>query len=36
MEKVERPTGPAISRIRFSKNAVNGRFIEDTLIYRVT
>lgn len=29
-------TGPEINRIRFSKNAINGHFIEDALIYRVT
>jgi hypothetical protein len=29
-------TGPGINRIRFSKNAINGHFIEDALIYRVT
>ena len=28
-------TGPEINRIRFSKNAINGHFIEDALIYRV-
>jgi hypothetical protein len=28
-------TGPGISRIRFSKNVINGHFIEDALIYRV-
>ncbi|MCC7213068.1 MAG: hypothetical protein E3K40_08590 [Candidatus Brocadia sp.] len=28
-------TGPGIGRIRFSKNVINGRFIEDALIYRV-
>ena len=28
-------TGGGVSRIRFSKNVVNGRFIEDALIYRV-
>lgn len=27
-------TGPGVSRIRFSKNVVNGHFIEDALIYR--
>lgn len=27
-------TGPGISRIRFSKNAVEGHFIDDALIYR--
>ena len=29
-------TGPGIGRIRFSKNVINGHFIEDALIYRVT
>lgn len=29
-------TGPGVSRIRFSKNAVNGHFIDDALIYRLT
>ena len=28
-------TGPDIRRIRFSKNVINGHFIEDALIYRV-
>jgi len=28
-------TGPAIGRTRFSKNAINGHFIDDALIYRV-
>jgi hypothetical protein len=27
-------TGPGVSRIRFSKNVINGHFIEDALIYR--
>jgi hypothetical protein len=27
-------TGPGISRIRFSKNVINGQFIDDALIYR--
>ncbi len=27
-------TGPGVSRIRFSKNVVNGQFIDDALIYR--
>ena len=31
-----RATGPGIGRIRFSKNVINGHFIEDALIYRVT
>lgn len=29
-------TGPGVSRIRFSKNAVNRQWIEDALIYRLT
>lgn len=33
--KVAIQTGPEISRIRFSKNVVNGHFIDDALIYRV-
>jgi hypothetical protein len=28
-------TGPGVNRIRFSKNVINGHFIEDALIYRV-
>lgn len=28
-------TGPGIGRIRFSKNVINGHFVEDALIYRV-
>lgn len=28
-------TGDDIQRIRFSRNAINGRYIDDTLIYRV-
>src|SRR6187200_3146811 len=28
-------TGPAISRIRFSRNSINGHFIDDALIYRI-
>jgi hypothetical protein len=28
-------TGAGVSRIRFSKNVVNGHFIEDALIYRM-
>ena len=28
-------TGPGISRIRFSRNAINGHFIDDALIYRI-
>lgn len=27
-------TGPGIARIRFSKNVINGHFIDDALIYR--
>lgn len=33
--KIAIRTGPDISRIRFSKNVINGHFIEDALIYRV-
>jgi hypothetical protein len=29
-----RTTGPGVSRIRFSKNVINGHFIDDALIYR--
>ncbi len=29
-------TGPGIGRIRMSRNAINGHFIDDALIYRVT
>ena len=29
-------TGPSIGHMRFSKNVINGHFIEDALIYRVT
>lgn len=29
-------TGAGISRIRFSKNVINGHFIDDALIYRVS
>jgi len=28
-------TGPGVNRIRFSKNAINGHFIDDALIYRL-
>lgn len=28
-------TGPGVGRIRFSKNVINGHFIDDALIYRV-
>lgn len=27
-------TGPGIARLRFSKNVINGHFIDDALIYR--
>ena len=27
-------TGPGINRVRFSKNVINGHFIDDALIYR--
>lgn len=27
-------TGPGVSRVRFSKNAIDGHFIDDALIYR--
>lgn len=33
--KVAVRTGPSVNRIRFSKNVINGQFIEDALIYRV-
>jgi hypothetical protein len=29
-------TGPGVSKIRFSRNVINGHFIEDALIYRAT
>jgi hypothetical protein len=29
------PTGHGIRNMRFSKNVINGHFIEDALIYRV-
>ena len=32
--KVAIRTGPGVSRIRFSKNVINGHFIDDALIYR--
>ena len=32
--KVAVGTGPGVNRIRFSKNVINGRFIDDALIYR--
>lgn len=28
-------TGPGIGRVRFSKNVINGHFIDDALIYRL-
>jgi hypothetical protein len=28
-------TGPGIHRIRFTRNMINGRFIEDAFVYRV-
>ncbi len=28
-------TGPVIARVRFSKNVIHGRFVDDALIYRV-
>lgn len=28
-------TGPGISRVRFSKNVINGQLIDDALIYRL-
>jgi len=28
-------TGPGVGQIRFSKNVINGHFIDDALIYRV-
>ena len=28
-------TGGGVSRIRFSKNVINGHFVEDALIYRI-
>lgn len=33
--KIAVRTGPGVSRIRFSKNVINGHFIDDALIYRV-
>ena len=33
--KIAIRTGPGIGRVRFSKNVINGHFIEDALIYRV-
>jgi hypothetical protein len=32
--KVAIRTGPGVNRIRFSKNTINGHFIDDALIYR--
>ncbi|MBI2150905.1 MAG: hypothetical protein HYU27_09935 [Acidobacteria bacterium] len=32
--KVAIRTGPGVNRIRFSKNVINGHFIDDALIYR--
>ncbi len=32
--KVAVRTGPGVSRVRFSKNVINGHFIDDALIYR--
>jgi len=29
-------TGPAIGAVRFTKNVINGQFIEDAYIYRMT
>jgi hypothetical protein len=34
MLRVGLRTGPDVSRVRFSKNVLNGRFIDDALIYR--
>jgi hypothetical protein len=33
--RVAARTGPGIRRIRFAKNVINGRFIDDALLYRV-
>ena len=33
--RVALKTSGSVSRIRFSKNAINGHFIEDALIYRI-
>jgi hypothetical protein len=33
--RIAMPTGEGLSRIRFSKNVVNRRYIEDALIYRI-
>ena len=33
--RVALQTGGGVSRIRFSKNVINGHFIEDALIYRI-
>jgi len=32
--RVALQTGPELSRVRFSKNVINGRFIDDALVYR--
>lgn len=29
-------TGPGIARVRFSRNVIDGHFIEDALLYRMT
>jgi len=34
--KIGVATGPGVRRIRFSKNVINGHFIDDALIYRAT
>lgn len=34
--KVAISTGPGISGIRFSRNTINGQYIEDAYIYRIT
>jgi hypothetical protein len=33
--RVAARTAPGVNRIRFSKNVINGHFIDDALIYRV-
>jgi len=33
--RIAMPTGEGLSRIRFSKNVVNRRFVDDALIYRI-
>jgi hypothetical protein len=30
-----RPTGSGVSRVRFSKNVVDGHYVEDALLYRI-